>query len=151
MIPCRRTIAALALITVLTGCTNTAVPGPATTVTTTAAPSTPPRSPSDPLTGYEALMLCAAHPTDPSPFGERPRERTLDLDQVFEHDSGHWWVVIDERDPNPIPDDHMYPTGDSWSYCLLGGTIGKVEWIGWGGSAEDPGAEPPEYWLDGAD
>ena len=139
----RRSIAAaLAAALILVGCA-TGEPGRSVTVTATAVPSVAPRAPSDPIENFDALALCAARTIASSPFGDVPKSRTLDLDQVEQRPDGKWWVVIPEHDPNPIPDGHMYPDGDSWSYCLLGGTIGNVEWEQFGGSLEEPSVEQP--------
>lgn len=136
--------AALAAALILAGCTATEVTGPSVTVTATATPSAAPRAPSDPIENFDALALCAARTIEKSPFGDLPKSRTLDLDQVEHRPDGKWWVVIPEHDPNPIPDDNMYPDGDSWSFCLLGGTIGNVEWEQFGGSMEEALIQQPE-------
>ncbi|MET4638322.1 hypothetical protein [Mycetocola sp. 2940] len=142
MAPRRSIVAVLAATLILAGCTAE-VPGPSATVTATATPSVAPRAPSDPIENFDALALCAARTISRSPFGDLPMVRTLDLDQVEHRPDGMWWVVIPEHDPNPIPADDMYPDGDSWSSCLLGGTIGNVEWEEFGGTAEEPRSPQP--------
>ncbi|MBG6237067.1 hypothetical protein IWX78_000010 [Mycetocola sp. CAN_C7] len=126
----------------LVGCTTQEVPGPETTVTVTAQPTVPPRVPTDPLTDFDAFALCAARTLQPSPFGDEPVERVYNLDQVYLRDDGRWWVVIDEFDPNPNPHGHFNPDGASWSYCLLDGTIGEVEFPHFGSSIFKPGDDP---------
>lgn len=134
--------AALACAAVLAACSNTEVPGPASTVTITASPSAAPRDPADPITNFDARALCAARTLEPSPFGDLPIDRPYDLDQVYLRDDGRWWVVIDQFDRNPNPNGHVNPDGASWSYCLLGGTMGDVEWEGFGMSVDEPTNDP---------
>ena len=133
---------AVASVIFLAGCTNTEIPGPATTVTATATPSAIPRSPSDPITNFDAYALCAARTLEPSPFGEIPIDRIYNLDQVYPRDDGGWWVVIDQFDRNPNPQGHYNPDGATWAYCVLEGTIGEVEWRLFGGSIDEPTDDP---------
>lgn len=134
----RLLVLGLALVTV-SACSSPP-PSPTVTVTATARAEPEERSPDLALTSLEALTLCAARTLEPSPWGNLPISQVLDLGQVVERTDGQWYVVIDLFDPNP--GDHYNDDGSSWSYCVLGGTVGDVRWPGYGGSLIDPANDP---------
>jgi len=144
----------LVLILGTAGCTaqESASPAPTVTVTVAATPSPSPseapaaesRTASSPLEAIDAYALCKAqtminHPT--AEVGRTLVYASFEDSVVVAGPDGRWFAQI------PTIDQSRDVVADSYTECVVGGTIGDPEWVVYGEGSE--ASEP--YFEGGSD